>query len=122
METYCYICNKKLSFWNTSLIKRAGNRICTDCVFRNKDDVRGLKQISETRVTCSNCGNIWHYGKNEELENTSNNLINLGKTLMCCTGCLPALLISDSKTVSFDRCQKCGSRAVTKEKIIHDIE
>ncbi len=82
---------------------------------------KGPKDIKETKCTCSACGNIWYYGKQEAWEQKSNVMSNAGKSMMCCSGCLPALLISRKKTMDLDKCSKCGSRAVKKEEIIHHV-
>lgn len=79
------------------------------------------KKIIETRVTCKSCGNVWHYGKQEQLDNASNSLHNAGKAMMCCTGCLPALLLSDKKITDFNKCPKCGSKAVKSEQVTHEV-
>ncbi|MFZ2226488.1 MAG: zinc ribbon domain-containing protein [Candidatus Moraniibacteriota bacterium] len=80
-----------------------------------------LKEIKETRCTCNACGNTWFYGKQEVLESTGNVMSNCGKSMMCCGGCFPALLIADKKVTNFDKCPKCGSKAVNKEKVIHNV-
>lgn len=77
--------------------------------------------IRETKCTCSGCGNTWFYGKEEMVEQSSAAMSNLGKSMMCCGGCLPALLIPDKKVVDLNKCPKCGSRAVRKEEVTHDI-
>ena len=50
------------------------------------------KQISETRCTCRACGHVWFYGKQEKKLNDANAMANLGKAMMCCGGCTPAIL------------------------------
>lgn len=80
------------------------------------------KEISETKCTCQSCGNIWYYGKTDQFENLGNNMQNLGKSMMCCSGCSPAALIPNKQVIDFDKCPKCGSRAVKKEKIVHGVE
>src|SRR5688572_2543318 len=62
------------------------------------------KSVSETQCTCRACGKVWFYGKQEALQNVSNATANLGKSMMCCGGCLPALLIPDKKTVNLKKC------------------
>jgi predicted nucleic-acid-binding Zn-ribbon protein len=86
------------------------------------------KKISETKATCKSCGHIYFYGRKDELDQAFSHLQadlnDTPKNLLCCTGCLPALLIPDAKRkekVDFDKCPKCGSRAVTKEKIVHEV-
>ena len=79
------------------------------------------KQIRETKCTCSACGNIWFYGKEEALEQTGAAMSNLGKSMMCCGGCLPAVLVPDKKVVDLTKCPKCGSKAVKKEQVIHEV-
>jgi len=80
------------------------------------------KQISETKCTCESCGNIWHYGKTEKIENLGNSMQQLGKSMMCCTGCARALFIPNKKVEDFNKCPKCGSRAIKKEEVVHKVE
>ena len=79
-----------------------------------------MRTITETRVTCSACGNIWHYGKAEKLEAAGAALSNTGKAMMCCSGCAPALLIPNKEQLDLSKCQKCGSRAIKEETIEHE--
>ena len=79
------------------------------------------RQVTETKSTCNACGNIWFYGKADSMEQFSNASSNCGKGMMCCT-CSPcALFIPDKKITDLNKCPKCGSRAVSKEKITHDV-
>lgn len=88
-------------------------------------------KIVETKCTCEACGNIWHYGKGDALQNfgekmgkTGNSMSNTGADLMCCGGCLPALFIpkAPEKVVKdLNKCDKCGSKAITKEKVEHYV-
>lgn len=80
-----------------------------------------LKEIKETKCTCSACGNIWFYGKEEEREGKANSLANCGKAMMCCGGCFPALLIKDKEVKNLNKCPKCGSKAVNKEVVVHSV-
>ena len=79
------------------------------------------KIIKETKCTCSSCGNIWYYGKQEKLESKGAAMENLGKNMMCLSGCLPAALIPDKKTIDLNKCPKCGSRAIKKEIVQHMV-
>lgn len=81
----------------------------------------GPKTISETRATCQSCGNIWHYGKNEQFENFTNSLNNAGNAMMCCGGCLPALFMSSKPVVDLNKCPKCGSKAVKTQQVTHEV-
>lgn len=80
-----------------------------------------LKEIKETKCVCESCKNVWFYGKEEETERSLNALRNVSKALMCCSGCLPALFISDKEIKDLNKCPKCGSRVVKKEIIIHHV-
>jgi len=93
-----------------------------DIMKRLKDSHKQPQKIKETKVTCEACGNVWYYGKQEVLENKAAAMQNLGKCLMCCGGCLPAVLMQNKKLNDLSRCQKCGSRATKKEEITHDIQ
>ena len=79
------------------------------------------KKIHETKCTCKACGNTWFYGKEEIKEQQRANMSNAGKTLTACSCCLPALVIPNKKVVDLDRCPKCGSRAVDKEEVVHEV-
>lgn len=81
-----------------------------------------MKKIKETKCICSACGNEWFYGKQEAVKNFGNAMSNTGKSMMCCTGCLPALFLKDKKVADLGKCPKCGSKAVKKETIIHNVE
>jgi RNA polymerase subunit RPABC4/transcription elongation factor Spt4 len=79
------------------------------------------KIVTETRHTCNVCGKVWHYGKQEQLQNIGNAMSNLGKGMSCCTGCLPAVFIPDKKVVDLNKCPNCGSKDVRKEQIAHEV-
>ena len=118
----CAICNKKLAFWFTSLKKIDGKKVCSSCAMSQLREENKLRKISETKATCLSCGKIWHYGKTEVLENMSGTFSNLGKSMMCCTGCAPSLLIPDKKVTDLNKCPNCGSRAIKKEDIVHELQ
>lgn len=79
------------------------------------------KTIQETKCTCQACGNVWFYGKQDVTQNSANAMGNLGKSMMCCGGCWPALLIPDKKVVNVNKCPKCNSAAVTKEQVTYAV-
>jgi hypothetical protein len=79
------------------------------------------KQIQETRCTCSACGKVWFFGKSDIYQSYSGKLRNAGKTISGCTCCWPMSYMSREKT-DLEKCPNCGSKAVKKEQIIHDVE
>lgn len=79
------------------------------------------KTITETRCTCNSCGKVWHYGKQEQIQNVGNAMSNVGKSMSCCTGCLPAVFIPDKKVVNLNKCPECGSKNIRKEQIVHAV-
>lgn len=79
------------------------------------------RQIKETRCTCQACGNIFHYGKAEEIENCGNAMQNCGKSMSCCTGYAPAVLVKDQPVRDLNKCPQCGSRNVVKEIVVHTV-
>ena len=87
----------------------------------NEKKENNSKEIKETKCVCEACGNIWFYGKLDENKEKANKIANASKALACCGGCLPALLIKDKEIKDLDRCQKCGSRAVKKEMVVHHV-
>jgi len=79
-------------------------------------------RIQETKCSCSACGNIWFYGKQDVSKASADEAGNLAKTCFGCgTGCWPALFIPDAKVTDFDKCPKCGSRSIKKEVVIHNV-
>lgn len=79
------------------------------------------KKIRETKCTCQACGHTWFYGKQEISEERAAAMSNLGKSMMCCGGCLPAILIPSKKTIDLNKCPKCGSRGVCKEEVTYEV-
>lgn len=86
-----------------------------------KKSVNAPKTITETKCTCKACGNIWFYGKQDKLDRFADSSSNLGKSMLCCTGCAPALLIPDKKVTDLNKCPKCNSAAVVKETVTHRV-
>jgi hypothetical protein len=80
-----------------------------------------LVEVRETKCSCSACGNIWYYGKEEVQKNKAAKMHQVGKAMMCCGGCFPALLIPNKEVVNLDKCSKCGSKAVRKEIVTHHV-
>ena len=90
------------------------------------------KKIKETKCTCKACGKVWFYGKEEAMENfgdkmqnLGNSMSNTGQDMMCCSGCLPAAFMSKApvKDVKdLNKCPDCGSKAIDKEVVVHDVE
>ena len=80
------------------------------------------KIITETKSTCSACGNVWYYGKQEVSDIKAAKMREVGKAACCWGGCLPAIFIPKKKVVDVDKCPKCGSRAVKKETVTHEVQ
>lgn len=80
-----------------------------------------MKAIKETKCTCKACGNIYYYGKTDELKYVGDSMADAGKALMCCSGCAPAAFIPDKKPIDPSKCPACKSSAVIKEEIIHYV-
>lgn len=92
--------------------------------YKNSKDLKEaiiMPTIKETKCTCQSCGKIWYYGKQEVIESFGNSMSNCGKSMMCCTGCMPAALIPDKKVVDYSKCPECNSKAVIKEEVFHDL-
>jgi len=89
------------------------------------------KKIKETKCTCTACGNVWYYGKQELWENRGKRMQNFGKQMdnagsdmMCCGGCLPAAFIPKQQQEAvkdLNKCPKCNSSAVKKEEVVHEV-
>jgi len=90
------------------------------------------KLIRETQCTCAACGNVWYYGKQEELQNRADRMINagnqmgnLGNDMMCCGGCFPAAFLPKSQikeVKDLNKCPKCNSSAIKKEVVTHEVD
>lgn len=80
-----------------------------------------MKKIRENRCTCSACGHIWHYGKAEEVQAKGAALQEAGKAMMCCSGCAPAAFLPNRQVVDLGKCPQCGSRAIEKTVIEHEV-
>lgn len=120
----CEECGREV----VSLREFNGKKLCLGCNLKERKKVRELspqtlktKQITETKCTCQACDNTWFYGKTDKLEQSSNAMSNCGKSMMCCGGCFPALFIPDKKVTDLNKCPKCGSRAIKKETITHNV-
>ena len=81
-----------------------------------------MTRVEETRYTCAACGNVWYYGKLEQLRNASAMIDNAGKEVACCMGCAPAALISDKQTFDPRKCSKCGSSSSSAENVVHEVQ
>lgn len=101
--------------------KKKSEIVANKEIIAGEQKTKKLKQIKETRGTCKSCGNVWHYGKQEQFEESGKALQNCGKSMMCCSGCAPAALIPNQKVVDFNKCPKCGSKATEKEVVIHNV-
>jgi hypothetical protein len=116
-KKYCKNCGAEV---------RADSKHCSRCGIDLKKGnidkkIPKTKTITETRCTCNSCGKIWHYGKQEQLQNVGNAMSNVGKSMSCCTGCLPAVFIPDKKVVDLNKCPNCGSKNIKKEQIAHAV-
>ena len=125
-EEKCGFCGKGLTFWNKQYIKHQGKMICSSCSWKNvgkefKEVKNKPKQIKETKASCQACGHTWFYGRQDVFDNASDTMGNCGKAMCCCSGCLPAVFIPDKKVTDLNKCPKCGSRAIKKETVIHDV-
>lgn len=80
-----------------------------------------MGKVSETKATCKACGNVYYFGKKDQVEHVSAKLDNCGTDLMCCGGCWPAMFMPRKKAVDPNKCPKCGSRAIVKERVVHEV-
>ncbi|MGB7957227.1 MAG: hypothetical protein WCF77_00065 [Minisyncoccia bacterium] len=80
------------------------------------------KAITETKCTCNQCGNVWYFGKKDKAAATGAAMANCGKSMMCCGGCAPALLIHDKKVTDLKQCPKCQSRNVKFEEVSYEVD
>lgn len=78
-------------------------------------------KITETEMTCRSCGHVSYYGKAEELISSGAAMQQAGKSMMCCSGCGPAAFLPTQKSPDLSRCPQCGSRAIVKRKVIHEV-
>jgi DNA-directed RNA polymerase beta' subunit len=78
-----------------------------------------MAKIRETKAVCKACGNVWYYGKTDEIRVFGEQMEDLGKdlTCCCCSGCLPRSNVKDI----VNKCPNCGSKAITKQQIEHEV-
>ena len=76
--------------------------------------------ISETKCTCAGCGNVFFYGKTDERDQLSAARQNRGDVKACCY-CAGCTSLPFRPVVDLGRCPKCGSRALKKEIVTHDL-
>lgn len=99
---------------------------------RRRNLKAGPRKITETKCTCQACGNVWYYGGlGDRMQNigklqmeSADTIGDGANALACCSGCVPAGFIpSSSKAPVRDlhQCQKCNSRAITREKVTHEV-
>ena len=98
---------------------------------RLRSKVKVARKLKETKCTCQVCGNIWHYGKGEYLQNKGQRMINsanqssnCSSDLLCCSGCWPAAFLPKAQQVpvkDLTKCPKCNSSAITREEVIHGV-
>lgn len=79
------------------------------------------RTIKETKNTCKACGKVWFYSKKDVTEQKAAAMRNVGKAMMCCGGCWPAVLIPEQKVVDLTKCPECGSKAVLSEEVTHQV-
>ncbi len=85
---------------------------------RGKSKNRKGKKVKETQAKCTACGHVWHYLSSDKLAGCGEEMQKLGCSMMTC-GCLSMFY---TKTHSMhDKCPKCGSRAIKREKIEHNV-
>ena len=82
-----------------------------------------MRKIKEKKGTCQACGNVWFWGKEEQEMYDAGVMAEAGKAMMCCGGCLPALLIPNPQKGAKDprKCPKCNSKAVKVEDVEHIV-
>lgn len=98
---------EKISFNHIRTLPKNGNHI---------------KKVEETRCTCTACGKVWYYGKREVYGNFSKKLRNAGKDISGATCCCWPMSYMNREQTDLDKCPNCGSKAVKKEQISHDVE
>lgn len=79
------------------------------------------RKLSETKATCKACGHVYYFGKTDELEHLGTEMENCSNAMMCCGGCWPMIFAPQKKAVDPNKCPKCGSRAIQKEKVVHEV-
>ncbi|MBM2820918.1 MAG: hypothetical protein HW405_678 [Candidatus Berkelbacteria bacterium] len=86
------------------------------------------KELKEIKNTCQGCGHTWFYDRSDQLKNFGEKMDvvsdDLVKTSCCCLffplGFL-TFLIPKKKVIDLNRCPKCGSKAIKKETVTHNI-
>lgn len=70
------------------------------------------KYIQETKLTCQACGHVWHYSDKDAWKEIGNALMDMSSVKVWGQG---------SKDAPWEKCPKCGSRAMTKEKVTYEV-
>jgi len=79
-------------------------------------------KIEEFKCICSGCNNLWFYTESDLAQSQRNEAINKMKTGVGLLGCVPLLFIKGQDVIDYDRCPKCGSRSISKEKVTSEID
>lgn len=80
-----------------------------------------MGKVTEIRCTCQSCKGTYHYGAADELQACFGNMSNAGRSMMCCSGCAPAAALKKEQIRDLNQCPFCGSRNVTKVKVVHNV-
>lgn len=82
------------------------------------------KQIKETKCICKACNHVWYYGKQDVAEAKGKKAKKCGEDMQNCgnaLSCRPTIPFRDER-VDLDKCPECGSRAIKKEEVIHNVD
>jgi DNA-directed RNA polymerase subunit RPC12/RpoP len=75
-----------------------------------EDAAAGIKR--ETKVTCQACGHVWHYNSRDVMNNLTDAMADLNSV---------KVFGQKSNSNDLNRCPKCGSRAITEEKVTYKV-
>lgn len=109
---FCDECNKKLGNKNTTFNKMENLLIDSNPPQK--------KMITETKCTCSACGNVFYYGK---IDKYGQGCLMAEKNCVAgsCPCFLPLAFLGNEQFKDFNKCPKCGSKAIKKEQITHEV-
>jgi hypothetical protein len=79
------------------------------------------KKQGETKCTCKSCGNVWYYDAKEEREIRADRIGKIGRDMLRVGeglqgNTLPWLIPENQKKDIINKCPKCNSSAIQKEK------
>lgn len=79
-----------------------------------------VKVVKETKCTCNQCGKVWYFGKQDDLQQKGKAMQIAGLTCMCpcLMGCMGPLIKAPK---NLKQCPQCQSKNITTEEVAYDV-